>query len=282
MFPHGWEKSKADPIKYRQRQVTEILLKSISITSKLRDSLYLKGGILLNLAYGSPRSTSDVDFTTLADPATYVAQLRLELDRGLQRAASQLGYTDLVCQVQTITEQPRTFPDARFPALRVTIGSAERGTNEERRLSEGQAPRTLQIDISFKEPVELVDQLVLDTSGQFSGYSLTEVLAEKLRALLQQKARKHQRSRRQDVYDIAYLIESFPLDDDERTELLRIFRVKSEARDITPTIDSLSDPEIAELAKAQWSSMQEELEDPLPSFEERFALVHAFYRSLPW
>ena len=234
----------------------------------------------MNLVYGSPRGTGDIDFSAHADPADFAESIRSELDRGLQRAAAHLGYIDLMCKVQRVTPQPREFLDASFPALNVTIGSAERGTNEEARLNDGQAPRVLKIDISFNEPVELVDEICLDSSGELNGYSLVEVLAEKLRALLQQKIRN--RSRRQDVYDLAYLIERFPLDEEEMGEVLRMLKLKAEARDITPTIDSLSDPEIMDRARSQWATMQQELEEVLPDFDERFSVVLAFYQALRW
>lgn len=274
------EKGKVDPVRYRQRQVTEILLSAVAIVPSLQESLYLKGGILMNLVYESPRSTSDVDFSTPADPHLYPLQFRNDLNTGLQRAASALGYIDLICRVQSIKEQPRSFPNAIAPALRVKIGSALRGTNEEKKLQEGQASQTLQVDINFYEPVENIEPIVLDVVGELNGYSLVEVIAEKLRALLQQKTRN--RNRRQDVYDIAYLLRCFPLDAEEKNEVFRMLRIKSEARNLTLGIDAISDPEIAHRAKADWEAIRDELEEELPEFDGCFAEVEAFYRSLPW
>src|SRR5689334_5385646 len=112
-------KARSDPVLYQQRQTTEILLNAISMMPSLHQSLWLKGGILMSLVYQSPRATGDIDFTTPADPAAYVDQLRAELDRGIQRATARLGYTDLLCRVQTIKTEPPAFPEARFPALAV-------------------------------------------------------------------------------------------------------------------------------------------------------------------
>lgn len=274
------DKAKFDPVKHRQRQLTEILLHAIAFTPLLNESLYLKGGILMNLVYESPRATGDVDFTTTADPEELSARIAEVLDTGLTRASAALGYVDLVCRVQTVKEQPRNFTDSRFPALRVTIGSAQRGTNEEKRLEEGQAPQILQMDINFREPVEFLDRIILDETRQIESYSLVEIVAEKLRALLQQPVRN--RNRRQDVYDLAFLIERFTLDADECAEVLRMLRLKAEARDIAPDRASLSDPKVAARARAEWGTMQQELEEPLPDFDERFSVVKTFYKSLPW
>lgn len=274
------ENSKRDPVKYRRRQVTEILLSAIALIPYLHESLVLKGGILMNLVFQSPRNTSDIDFTTLADPAAYVQRIRQELDQGLQRAATKLGYVDLVCSVQKIEEQPSTFPDAKCPVLKISIGSAQRRTNEEKRLGEGQAPQTLRIDISFNEPIEYTKAIQLQSGGTVNAYSIVEVVAEKLRAFLQQKERN--RARRQDIFDLAYLIENFPLDEEEQADVLRVLRIKAEVRDITPDVCSIADPEVIARARQNWQSMQDELDQPLPNFDERYAIVRAFYVGLPW
>ena len=51
-----------------------------------------------------------------------------------------------------------------------------------------------------------------------SAYGLTDLIAEKFRALLQQVPRN--RYRRQDIYDIAHLIERFALDESELVAIL--------------------------------------------------------------
>jgi predicted nucleotidyltransferase component of viral defense system len=185
--------------------------------------------------------------------------------------------------VQSIERKPRKdlFLNAQFPALQMTIGSAERGTREEARFNIGQASRVLKVEVSFNEPVEDLDDLQIgETKGRLKVYSIAALIAEKLRAYHQQV--KRNRSRRQDIYDLAFLIENFPLDAEERAEILRIFRVKCEARDITPSILSLQDADLMQRAQANWHTMQDELREPLPPFEERFAVVLEFYRSLPW
>ena len=60
------ERAKNDPVAHRQRQAAEILLNAIALITPPNDKLYLKGGNLMGLVYGSPRQTTDIDFT--ADP----------------------------------------------------------------------------------------------------------------------------------------------------------------------------------------------------------------------
>ena len=51
------ENAKADPVAYRQRQTVEIVLNAIAITTPLNVQMFLKGGILMGLAYDSPGQT---------------------------------------------------------------------------------------------------------------------------------------------------------------------------------------------------------------------------------
>jgi len=278
-------KARADPVKYRQRQVTEILLNAIALTPELGSQLYLKGGILMALAYNSQRTTGDVDFSIQGPPEIRASEIRSLLDRSLQRAAAVCGYPDLVCRVQgRIRERPRpeTFHTATAPALEVTIGSAMRGTNEEVRLGDGRAIAVLRVDISFREPVETMQRLVIDTGRTISAYGLPDLVAEKYRAILQQRTRSNPGTRRQDVYDITMLLQQFPFDTEERKRILAILVIKCEERGFTPDREMIGDAVIVERLRRDWPTLEAELENPLPDFDASFAAVKAFYDSLPW
>ncbi|MBP2233421.1 putative nucleotidyltransferase component of viral defense system [Azospirillum agricola] len=277
------EEARADPVKLRARQVTEILLHAVGLSPTLQASLVLKGGTLMSLAFGSPRTTKDVDFTATADPDDLPDHLRDDLDRALRRAAAELGYLDLLCRVQAVKYQPRRdgFEACQAPALQVTIGSALRGTGEEARLERGAAPQVLGIDISFKEPLFDARELRLDELAvSLRAYSHAEVIAEKLRALLQQPLRN--RGRRQDVYDIAHLLEHN--EDVALPAMVHAIVVeKCRARGFEPTRALIDDPAVAERASRDWATLADELpRGTLPAFGERFSLVRAFYHSLPW
>ncbi len=136
------EAASANPTQYRDRQVAEIVLAAIGFSPLLRDTLVLKGGTAMALAFHSGRLTGDLDFTALADPKNYDQLLTDELNAELPRAAVRLGYTNLVCRVQTIKKRPRpqNFEEHNFPALLVKVASATSGGAEEQRLNEGLEP----------------------------------------------------------------------------------------------------------------------------------------------
>ncbi|MBK3802672.1 nucleotidyl transferase AbiEii/AbiGii toxin family protein [Azospirillum brasilense] len=278
------EEARADPVKLRTRQVTEILLHAIGLSPMLRASLVLKGGTLMSSIYGSPRTTSDVDFSSFSEPGELPDHLTDELDKALRRAAAELGYVDLICKVQSVKYQPRQegFEGFTAPALQVKIGSAQRGSGEEARLRRNSAPQALAIDISFKEPLFDTQEVHLkDLSVSVQVYSPAEVIAEKLRALLQQPLRN--RSRRQDVYDIAFLLGQIDADGDFRSKVLALLIEKCRARDFEAAPELIDDPAVAERAKREWSTLADELpKGELPPFEERFSIVREFYWALPW
>ena len=276
------ELSKTDLVRYRDRQVTEIVLATIGIAPNLKKSLVLKGGAVMALAFKSERVTGDVDFSADADPEAFAQLVVQELNAHLPRTAINLGYIDLLCRVQSVKKMPKAknFEDYDFPALLVRIGSAVRGTGEEKRLDAGQATRVLDMEISFRDQVYAFQELSLTDAGvAVRAFTLHELIAEKFRALLQQPIRN--RYRRQDVYDIAFLAETNPLEDGDRAKILMTLVEKCRTRSIEPDITSIDDPEIVKRAQADWDTLKLELSD-LPPFEERFAIVRELYVSMPW
>ncbi len=277
------DQARADPVRHVERQVTAILLHAVGITPELRASLVLKGGILMSIAHGSYRQTGDVDFTAITDPEPYASRLKQVLDQALPAAAAELGFVDLVCVVQRFEYRPRQheFADAPVPGLQLAIGYARRGTSDEARLKARRSTRVLQIDISFREQVVHPSELQLeDTEVTIQAYDIEDIIAEKYRALLQQVIRN--RSRRQDVYDIDWLLSRYTPDVAMQAEILATLLKKAEGRDLIPTPASIDNPEVGERAAREWDTMRLEIGSRLPDFDETFAKVAAFYRNLPW
>lgn len=272
--------ANADPVRYRDRQVTEIVLAAIGIAPNLKQTLVLKGGTVMALAFKSERVTADVDFSADAEPEAFAQLIVEELNAHLPRTAITLGYLDLLCRVQSVKKMPRAknFDEHDFPALLVRIGSGLRGTGEEKRLEAGHATRVLDMEISFRDQVYAFQELSLTDAGvAVRAFTLHELIAEKFRALLQQPIRN--RYRRQDVYDIAFLVEMNPLGADDRVKILKTLIDKCRTRGIEPDMAAIDNPEVVERARADWDTLKLELSD-LPPFDERFAIVRGLYLSL--
>ena len=147
-------------------------------------------------------------------------------------------------------------------------------------LQKGRAANVLNADISFKESVGGIQLLKLGNSNTTIGaYSLMDVIAEKLRALLQQE--KRNRYRRQDIYDLNLLIQRFKFDVDEKNRLHKLLLEKCHARDVFPSETSLEQEEIIRRAKSEWNTLELEIGE-VPDFDECFNVVNQFYKSLPW
>ncbi|WHU03659.1 nucleotidyl transferase AbiEii/AbiGii toxin family protein [Sphingomonas sp. NIBR02145] len=277
------EKAKADPQAYLERQVTEIFLAALAMTKPFANEIFLKGGVLMGVVYESPRQTGDVDFTAISEPSKDMAEtLKAELNAAFPRAAAKLGYPDLMCNVQSSRYEPsaKMFAKATGPLLALRVGYARRGSAQARLFLAGTASDVLDVDIAFREPVNAIQIVKLGTEGvTIRAYSLLDLIAEKLRALLQQPKRK--RNRRQDVYDVACLLHKFTLDTAERASLLALLKEKCRARDIEPDREALGQDEVKDRAKKDWNTLGLELEE-LPDFDACFEVVDNFYRSLPW
>ena len=160
------------------------------------------------------------------------------------------------------------------------IGSALRGTGQAELLAQGKAARTLLIEVSFRDQVYAFQELHLNNANiGVQAFTLEELIAEKLRALLQQPSRN--RNRRQDIYDIAFLLQDNQPDAAACGTILATLIEKCRSRGITPGPDSLDDDEVRSRAAKEWETLRLEIAD-LPAFDDLFAVVAEFYRSLPW
>ena len=92
------ENAHADPILYRNRQVTEIVLGAIGFVPSLSKTLVLKGGAVMALAFESDRVTSDVDFSSIEEPSDLMEKFTTELN-------DICDYSDTLSVQSIISEQ---------------------------------------------------------------------------------------------------------------------------------------------------------------------------------
>jgi len=263
------------------RQAVHTILIAIAGTPFLQTSMIMKGGVLLALSYSSPRYTKDIDFSTATKRSNFdIADFRQQLEASLLGTVETTDY-GLDCRVQSCTQNPKS-EDATFPAIQVSIGYAYKGSPAHKRLQTGNATQVIRIDYSLNEPVEETDLFELEEGCVIHTYSLVEMVAEKFRALLQQEQRN--RIRRQDIYDLYYVLSDHPLRDDPKTKARILERLleKSRIRDLPVDPDAMSNPEIRRRSEAEYNKLAPEIEGDLPPFGEVYDLVEAFYRALPW
>jgi predicted nucleotidyltransferase component of viral defense system len=273
--------AQADNSQRGFREAVHTILAAIANDPQLRADMVIKGGILLAVRYQSHRYTKDIDFSTSKkldeiDPD----QIKDALNKSFIGTAEELEY-ELDCRVQSCRVQPANQPDASFPSVKITVGYAYKSSVQHKRLLVNQSPTSISIDYSLNELMPNLEVLDIGQGDQLCAYTLTDLIAEKLRSLLQQKIRN--RTRRQDIFDLMLLIEKYPdLDGIEKQGILKSFVEKSGARDITPDKNSLDDAETRERSQKDYLTLADEIEDDLPDFDEIYDAVNTFYKSLPW
>lgn len=263
------------------REAVHIILAAISKSANLSSRMVMKGGLLMAIRYESTRFTRDIDFSTLEKhrQADEVALLA-ELDEQLVWANEHLSY-DTICLRQNAKLNPK-WPEASFPTLQISIGYAPRSNPSHlKRLKAKQSSTTVQIDYSFDEAVFDVDILKIADGEQLKAYSLTNLLAEKYRSLLQQPVRR--RTRRQDVFDIHMLLtRCAALSELEKTRLVTEVIDSCKARGIEASQISMADAQVRELAHADYHGLASEINEVLPDFDLAYGTIQSFYENLPW
>ena len=165
--------------------------------------------------------------------------------------------------------------------LAIRLGYASR-TNRPamERLAAGLASDVVRVDYSFNEWASDAEVEPLD-GGALRVYPFADLVAEKLRSLLQQPIRR--RARYQDLYDLTVLLASGPVTtEEERASILMKLRAACANR-VALDHQALSRPEVR-----YWTALEYDTALPAllrtnpPPFDAGFALVLDFYESLPW
>lgn len=266
------------------RQAVHTILYAISESEYLKPRMIIKGGMLIGIRYKSERFTEDIDFSTSEKYQNIdTEEFKKELNEALLVAYEELQY-GVKCLVQSCKVQPKNgVENATFPSLKLKIGYASNSnTSAMKRLGEERSANTVKIDYSFNEITHKIDDLVIEDSS-VKAYGFEDLIAEKLRSLHQQVIRN--RSRRQDVYDLYFLLNvSSPITSEDKLNILIFLKEKSKERLPSGFInkDSLNNQELKSRSKEDYHLLAKEIEGELPDFEEAFHKVKTFYESLPW
>lgn len=264
------------------REAVHIILTAVGTSTALRSKMIMKGGLLMAIRYDSTRYTKDADFSTQdrflkGDDDALLA----ELDSQLVVASELLPY-DTICRRQGTQMAPVPPEDNDFPGMKLKIGFAPRSNRRAMdRLLNGQSPQVVEIDHSYNEAVFDVEVLRLSDGETLQAYSFLNLIAEKLRSLLQQPIRR--RNREQDVYDLHLLLglgHSFT--EAERQHLVQIITKSCQSRKVEVGMDSLKNPVVRQMAQKGYETLSHDVAGSLPPFDDAYGRVQEFFESLPW
>jgi len=279
----------AAPSNYRQfRQAVHLILHGIGSDEYLCRNMIMKGGMLLGLRYQSSRFTEDIDFSTGLtlkdiDQETFEGHLR----DALVVAEDEIPYP-VTCRLQSIKIQPKKDAEKKtFPSFKLQIGYAD--VQDEKamsRLERGESLTTVKVDYSLNEASYEIETLFLDGEETIQAYALTDLLAEKLRSIIQQISRRAAATpRRQDVYDVWYLLtQCDALSEPEKAITLDSLIKKSVGR-VNPDIlnqQTLAREDVRAISEKGYNNIRDEVAGELPTFDEAYHTVLKFYESLPW
>jgi len=248
------------------------VLNCITAHTVTRRAMVLKGGNALRFAHRSPRSTKDLDFT--AD-ANGIPDDKDEVRRLLNEAlafAERRFYVKAKCQ--RVKRKPPS-PERTLPTYDVGVGYQFPNDAYFHDLEQRNVSTVIPVEISLND-------LVCDTQEwpDIKGLrvcSLEDILAEKLRSLLQQKTQYRNRRRWQDVYDICVHVRRCSFD---RAKIADFLKQKALIRGIEPRKSSFDD-EVRDRAATEYDTRvrTQAPEDIIP-FDDAWAGVRYLVESL--
>ncbi len=277
----AWVGEEPEAQRKTLRMAIHLVLRAIARSDQLAPVMIMKGGILLAIRYRTGRFTTDVDFSTPRRLSDVEVPALLQQMRECLAPVSAENEYELAIALQTHALKPPSRPGVTFPTLQMKIGYArKREANQMARLRQRAAARTVQIDYSFNEWASEVETMSLD-GGLLAVYPLADLVAEKLRSVLQQPTR--QRARFQDIYDLHLLLLVHPFSAEDRAAILRKLRESAVGRLSAVTRDAMRDPEVIRWSRQDYNvALAPLIASAPPEFEVAYGTVSAFYESLPW
>lgn len=225
------------PGEARARFAQYAVLRAIAGSRTLSRILVFKGGNALDFVWQPNRSTQDLDFSS-ADDTLDEPRLRTLMDQSLAQVGRSLG-----------------------PVLRV------RGEPSK---------SVVQLDISLNEPICDAQPIDIQAANPLRVSTVEDIVAEKLRSLLQQPIRN--RNRRQDVLDIAVLLRNHVHLD--RVRVAQYLCRKAEARRVPVSRAAFRNPEVERRARLDYDALKATTRQTFIPFDEAFRELLGFVAQL--
>jgi predicted nucleotidyltransferase component of viral defense system len=180
--------------------------------------------------------------------------------------------------VHSVTRQP-PGEGKTFITFTAKIGYAledddrNRARIEARQFSKAVIP----VEISLNEPICADIRVHMDATYQLRVSTVEDIVAEKLRALLQQPLRN--RTRRQDLLDIAVILQSGTQLD--KANVATFLIEKARARNVPVSRTAFREPEIAQRAGEDYGALVNTTRTMYVPFDEALHSLFAFIDDLP-
>ncbi len=262
----------------RRRFAQYVMLRAIANSRALSDFLVFKGGNALDFMWQPNRSTLDLDFSTarvVVDLGREAESLRTLFTGALNSVGPGFG---VLCRIARVEQRP-PGSDKTFVTYLIRVAYAlpdQESLRQRMGIDPTYGPQLIDIEVSINEPICADEPRDIDGTHPLRISTVEDIVAEKLRALLQQPIRK--RARPQDLLDIAVVLrQGPPLDRALVTDfLLR----KAAARTISVSHDAFHHPEIMERARRGYDELKGTTRVLFVPFEEARALLYGLVDTL--
>ena len=250
------------------------VLQAVADSRALSQMLTFKGGNALDFVWQPNRSTRDLDFSS-RDSTLTAEQIRTFLTPSLERVSRSTG---VLYRVQKMEQQP-PGPDRSFITFEGTIGYALPEDRRNRQLIQRNksSRATVPLDVSLNEPICGIVEVDIASSNLLQVCQLEDIVAEKLRALLQQPLRN--RCRPQDVLDIGVAVRENPNRDLKLTA--EFLLEKANARSVPVSRAAFHQEEIRSRAFEGYNELKETTRNTFIEFEEAFSIVLSLVDRMP-
>lgn len=251
----------------RRRYAQYVVAKTIA-SHRIGRQIVFKGGNALRLVYSNPRGTIDLDFTAKDSVPDSADWLKNEIESAI--AAVPPNRTDYKLKLQSVKREPGS-PNSTFPTYQLSIGFALLGDKRYADFEKFDRPLsdTIPIEISINDKVckDHIRRIGSDTDILVC--TLDDIVAEKLRSLLQQPIRN--RHRRQDVFDIARI--STDQSDKISVALIAVYlHEKCAARDIAVSKSAFND-EVEARARYEYERLRDDTGEAFIPFDTAWPRV---------
>jgi predicted nucleotidyltransferase component of viral defense system len=273
----SWANEHAIPLAEARRRFAQYgILCAIATSRRLHDGLVFKGGNALDFIWHPNRSTVDLDFTAGPrirpedEPETWIEET-LQQALNLTTTATGTHY-----RVHRIRRQP-PGDDKTFVSLEARIGFAHQDQASLRqRMEAGEpSPQVVPVEISLNEVLCDVVEASIDDVHNLRVCTIEDIVAEKLRALLQQKTRNRVRS--QDLLDIVVVIREHHVDS---ARVGRYLLQKAEARQVSVSRSAYRDPEVIVRTAQDFDPLRSTVRHTFVEFQDALEELLAFVDSL--
>lgn len=255
-----------------RRYCQYLILHSISRNSFLRSELAFKGGNALEFVYLPNRSTTDLDFSFLTggmDSEPLRQKSEAELSTALILSNDGFG---TVLRLQSMKQNPPR-PEAKFPTFTARVGFAtpDQHRQRDRLLAGGSSANVIPVEMTLNEIVcEWRNTSIGRSNIDLNVSSINDIVAEKLRAILQQTTRNRFRS--QDVLDIASISLASNLQIDHH-KVATFLLQKSSARNVVVSRARFREPELRLRSAKQYQDLADTTRHTFIPFDDAWEIV---------